>query len=119
MVGRKTLVAANTNTREHELIIDRSLGLQAEVDRLRAQLAGLAEQLMAERFRRNELEAVVQGWADAGIDRSVDPPLAASPASSDGNVYVFEEQDDFRAAFDEFFTAPDPHLDKVRRFLLD
>lgn len=36
-----------------------------------------------------------------------------------GNVYVFDDQDAGRAAFDEFFTSPDPELDKVRGFLLD
>ncbi len=38
---------------------------------------------------------------------------------SDENVYVFDDQDETRVAFDEFFTNPDPHLDKVRGFLLD
>ena len=35
------------------------------------------------------------------------------------NVYVFDDHDEGRAAFDEFFAKPDPHLDKVRGFLLD
>ncbi|MEM9653438.1 MAG: hypothetical protein AAGA65_15185 [Actinomycetota bacterium] len=35
------------------------------------------------------------------------------------NVYVFDDQDETRVAFDEFFNEPDPHLDKVRGFLLD
>lgn len=38
---------------------------------------------------------------------------------ADENVYVFDDHDESRVAFDEFFSNPDPHLDKVRGFLLD
>lgn len=44
---------------------------------------------------------------------------SAGPAAAADNVYVFDDGDESTAAFDAFFATPDPHLDKVRRFLLD
>lgn len=53
--------------------------------------------------------------------RATDP---GEPATDPGepateNVYVFDDHDEAREAFDEFFSNPDPHLDKVRGWLLD
>ncbi len=42
-----------------------------------------------------------------------------APDGQDDSLYVFDDEDASRAAFDEFFATPDPHLDKVRGFLLD
>lgn len=47
------------------------------------------------------------------------PKKRRSSNRADENVYVFDDHDETRVAFDEFFTNPDPHLDKVRGFLLD
>lgn len=44
---------------------------------------------------------------------------ANNTAENAQNVYVFDDEDESRDAFDEFFATPDPHLEKVRGFLLD
>ena len=72
----------------------RLLALQVEVERLRTEVAWLRRQL-----------AVVQ--------------VGGSVVGQDVDLYVFDEGDESGAAFDEFFAAPDPHLEKVRGFLLD
>lgn len=68
-----------------------------------------------------------------GAVRLVETPIAAPAERDDAesepdrsdrrdgrsdNVYVFDDGDSVGEAFDEFFAAPDPHLDKIRRFLL-
>jgi len=46
-------------------------------------------------------------------------PRVQEPAAPVGELYEFAPGDDSASAFDEFMNAPDPHLDKIRRFLLD
>ncbi|MGB5757921.1 MAG: hypothetical protein WBM50_13475 [Acidimicrobiales bacterium] len=117
----------------------------AEIERLRNQVRELSARLEDERTHRRLLERAV-GYAAARARAleladpeqaecllALDGPemalarAAAGPGGIDGidgidergNVYVFDDEDASRVAFDEFFGAHDPHLDKVRGFLLD
>lgn len=84
------------NTKSKELSQTRKL--EAEIEQLRDEL----------RSANDKLE----------IERSVDSRGRRRAGEAD-NIYVFDDDDDARDAFDAFFAAPDPHLDKVRGFLLD
>jgi len=103
-----------------ELVIDHGEGpgrdgpdpaddLVAENRALRAQIDELGQRLVREAARRAELEAA--------LDRH--GRRATSEGDGLGNVYVFGDEDESTDAFDRFFATPDPHLDKVRGFLLD
>lgn len=72
--------------------------LEAEIEQLRGELQVVNDRLAVEQAN--------------GID-------ARRRAGEANNIYVFDDDDDAREAFDAFFGAPDPHLDKVRGFLLD
>lgn len=96
-MGRKTFVVANINIDELDLTGDRTRELHDEV-----------------RFLRNELQVMADRLASAESMKQL-PDLR----SNDENIYVFDEEDEVGAAFDDFFSTPDPHLDKVRGFLLD
>lgn len=90
-----------------ELVIEHGeRDLEAENRALRAQLEEMSTRLAREAAHRAELEAALGELRVAG-DRARD------------NVYVFDDGDDSTDAFDRFFASPDPHLDKVRGFLLD
>jgi hypothetical protein len=83
--------------------------LAAENRALRARVDELGQRLVREAARRAELEAA--------LDR---PGRGAMPGGDGlGDVYVFADDDESTVAFDRFFATPDPHLDKVRGFLLD
>lgn len=64
--------------------------------------------LEQERRKTGELEAILAVVAEAGM-------------SPRGNVYSIDDDgdDDLSVAFDNFINHHDPHLDKVRSFLLD
>lgn len=48
-----------------------------------------------------------------------DGQLATNGNKGSASSCEFAPGDQSATAFDEFFNAPDPHLDKIRRFLLD
>lgn len=74
------------------------------------------EQLEAEiELLRGELRLVSNRLAVEQANRA----HARRRAGEADNIYVFDDDDETRDAFDAFFAAPDPHLDKVRGFLLD
>jgi hypothetical protein len=120
-MGRKTCVVvrdASIGRRlfaRADLVIehDDDRGPEAEIRALRSRLEEVSSQLALAEARRAELEATLPAEADAEGD-----PDGDSDNDSD-NVYVFAVDDESTDAFDRFFTSPDPHLDKVRRFLLD
>lgn len=86
-------MVANTKSKE----LSRTRKLEAEIEQLRDELQSANDKLEIER-------SDLRGRRRAGeLD----------------NIYVFDDDDDARDAFDAFFAAPDPHLDKVRGFLLD
>lgn len=112
-------------------------GLAAEVEQLRAELEAVSEELEIERAHRHILQRAVLrlrsveetgGSGDDGDvlsldsdrpDKMPDNMPKNMPENMPENMYVFDDEDASRAAFDEFFATPDPHLDKVRGFLLD
>lgn len=87
-------MVANTKSKE----LSRTRELEAEIEQLRDELRVANDRLEIERTE-----------APRGFRRGGDAD----------NIYVFDDEDDARDAFDAFFAAPDPHLDKVRGFLLD
>ncbi len=104
--------------------------LVEEVEQLRSELSAVSEELDIERAHRSVLQRAVMRFRsvenlsvdELSIDgRKVDGLTveADRPEVIGDNVYVFDDEDASRAAFDEFFAAPDPHLEKVRGFLLD
>ncbi|MGI9598378.1 MAG: hypothetical protein ACR2QK_19595 [Acidimicrobiales bacterium] len=113
---------------EQQAPIDDRIRLEAEVQQLRGLLRDMSERLDAERAHRTVLQRAV-GYATArvralerfelGQTVELDPVGGLSDGKGGGNQYVFDDEDESRAAFDEFFAAPDPHLEKVRGFLLD
>lgn len=102
----------------------RTRQLEAEIQQLQDRLQDVTDALETERQLKAELEQVVDETAEQvrRFERSQAGPRAGldldSPPNPD-NVYVFDDEDESRVAFDEFFSAPDPHLEKVRGFLLD
>ncbi|MEM7272031.1 MAG: hypothetical protein AAF547_03025 [Actinomycetota bacterium] len=123
--------------------------LGAELDAVRAELAeeqdySASLRRLVDRAKRRLAEAE-SGDLTEGVDltfgRQVTPAVEVEPTQgrgrrslrgrkgkgrrkgaergSDGNIYVFDDQDATGIAFDEFFANPDPDLDKVRGFLLD
>lgn len=110
-----TFVVANIKIQEVAPIVDRSADLEAEIAELQAEVRRLSDRLTEERAHRGVLQRAV-GYATARA-RALDAERES--ASIDENMYVFDDEDESRAAFDRFFAAPDPHLDKVRGFLLD
>jgi DNA gyrase/topoisomerase IV subunit A len=90
--------------------------LQQEIQQLRQELRRVRRELLAERSRSGVLRrqiALVMSKVRSAEDR---PPQGERPV---GNKYVFDDEDAAMTAFDDFFATPDPHLDKVRGFLLD
>ena len=118
MIARtKSKAQSDTENRHRELV--------AEIERLRNQVRELSDRLEDERTHRRLLERTVgHATARARAFEFADPEQAERLLGLDGvddrgNVYVFDDEDASRVAFDEFFGAHDPHLDKVRGFLLD
>lgn len=107
-------------------------GLLAEVKRLQQDLIRVQRDLLAERSRCGMLRrqlGIATAMARAmerrqrpdgpqGEDDGRAARLAADRARA-ANKYVFEDDDDSVVAFDEYFSTPDPHLEKLRGFLLD
>ncbi len=122
--------------------------LRAEIDRLQREITRLNDQLKAAQLDRGvdlDVQAVLSSLTnpppaleptgrrlpdgrflpapvadggtsappEPGAPRVIDIPDAGSPTSCE-----FDPDDDSVNAFDEFFNAPDPQLDKIRRFLL-
>ncbi len=116
-----------TESSRHDELID-------EITRLRRELRRTKRKLLAERSKCGALQrkvasasAKVQAVEEADrvatkngveIRRRAGKGAEAASETRD-NVYVFEDDDASRSAFDDFFSAPDPHLEKVRQFLLD
>ena len=75
--------------------------LEAEIRQLRRELKVMADQLAQQATGAENADQL--------------PNLR----SADQNLYVFDDEDEIGVAFDAFFTAPDPGLDKIRSFLLD
>ncbi len=101
-------------------IVDLRRELDDVTDRLivsRLQRTELEKAVQTANDRIEELEATLEGrvsalWADG------DRADAGAELDDSDNVYVFDRNDSVGEAFDAFFAEPDPHLDKVRNFLL-
>jgi hypothetical protein len=93
--------------------------LATEVEALRAELEAVSAELDIERAHRNILHRTVLRLREGQSEVVNDAILEGAVLDEDGNIYVFDDEDASVDAFDEFFAAPDPHLDKVRGFLLD
>ena len=113
-MGRKACVVARSASIGKKMFERRGLviepdirDLEAENRALRAELEEVSSRLAREAAHRAELEAAL-GHPDGGGD-----------AGRPGDVYVFDDGDQVADDFDRFFASPDPHLDKVRGFLLD
>ncbi len=102
-------MVANTKIDELDLTDDRTRELHAEIRSLRGELQAVTEELAAEKAGARSERS---GDGITVCDDDHRPP-------ADRNIYVFEDEDETGLAFDDFFAAPDPHLDKVRGFLLD
>ncbi len=96
------------NAKFHDLDLTDSgkQDLHAEIKFLREELQMVTQELAAEKAKRRKRQ------------RKSDKNTRIETVS-DENVYVFDDEDEVRVAFDDFFSTPDPHLDKVRGFLLD
>lgn len=121
--------------------------LLAEVDRLRREVDRLSDELQAERPDRFDLDVetvlsslnspppgldpggrllpdgrfIPPAIADGGTSAPPEPgaPRVRPVVTSDSKTSCeFAPDDESATAFDEFFNAPDPQLDKIRRFLL-
>ena len=103
-------MVANAKFDELDLTDSRNQELHAEIRFLREELQMVTAELAAEKAKRRKRKRSKRGRTDTGDGISIE---------SDENVYVFDDEDETRAAFDDFFSTPDPHLDKVRGFLLD
>ncbi len=106
---------ARTKSKPQPAPKDRHRELEAEIERLRHQVRELSARLEDERVHRGMLERAV-GYATA---RARALELADGDIDGQENLYVFDDEDESGAAFDAFFGVNDPHLDKVRGFLLD
>lgn len=124
-------VVGNVRTQEHAPVDDRGGNLEAQIEQLRAEVRDLSELLLAERAHRTVLQRAV-GYATArarALERTeggdsvevlaLGRPRGNSIDRDSADLYVFDDEDEAGAAFDEFFATPDPHLEKVRGFLLD
>ncbi len=116
--------------------------LLAEIDRLRREVDRLSDELQGRPDHPLDLEIqtvlssltnppatldpsgrrltdgryIPRPVVDGGTSAPAEPgaPRVAADRSCE-----FAEDDESAAAFDQFFNAPDPHLDKIRRFLID
>ena len=140
-MGRKTSVPTKSQTRQAAPDIDEA-ELLAEIERLRGEVARLSRQLHEERLDRvvqHDVNTVLSTLVNpdgkgAGAGRQLEDgrfiPSAVSVAGAvrpaePGAPRVpvpgeceFAPGDESATAFDVFFNAPDPHLEKIRRFLL-
>ncbi len=81
--------------------------LEEELARTRHELLNAQTKLSVEQRRSTELGTRLE-QAEAELRRS----------ANGVDIYAFEDDDDLCLAFDAFINQPDPHLDKVRSFLL-
>lgn len=118
-----------------------SASLKRVVDRAKARIKEMEQ--LDRRFGQDDIAGDTADSGDAELEEGVDLSFGKKGRSkgrtsdkskrrgakakkkrrtskrSTENVYVFDDHDETRVAFDEFFANPDPHLDKVRGFLLD
>ncbi len=121
--------------------------LRAEIDRLRAEVDRLNLRLREERMDRavrNQVHTVLSTLSppvgvavepaepasgrllDDGrvlpdavaVPSEVRPAEAGAPRTPTTPEWEFSPGDEAATAFDNFFNAPDPHLEKIRRFLI-
>ncbi len=122
--------------------------LLAEIDRLRCEVDRLNAELRSERLDRSvslDIKTVLSSLtnpppaldpggrllpdgrfippavADGGRSAPPEPGaprVTVTPESGSETSCEFAADDESATAFDQFFNAPDPQLDKIRRFLL-
>lgn len=140
-------MAIKSDLRQAETID--AVPLLAEIEKLKREVDRLNAELRSERLNRGvdlDVETVLSSLSapppalDPGGRRLPDgrfipppitdggtsarpepgaPRVATGPQSGSVTSCEFGPDDDSATAFDQFFNAPDPQLDKIRRFLLD
>lgn len=127
MVERKQTNRTRRNRSEHTfdwpaplaLDLDEARELETENALLRARVAELTTRLDALAAERLELEARLAAAAAAGVERRPGGRPAPDVVDDASLDQALDREDASSEAFEAFLSTPDPHLDKVRRFLLD
>jgi len=110
------LVLTNTQIEDYEAFVDDRRRLESRIEELQVEIERLTLQLDKNAQRDTESLHLIDGLeldgeASAG---------ARSPSGKSGlTIYELADDDAEAAAFDKFFNAPDPRIEKIRAFLMD